>query len=263
MPGRLLQGIRGSSVAALAALAGCTSEDPLLDVEAGLFAPKLEGDVGLSLPNSRAVASLDVDGDLDLGATSFVPYVHGEFDLGRLNLAVSGFKTSSDGSSVLPAAFGNIPGGTAVTSDLDLALANGRLVIDVFDNDLFKIGAGLAAEWVDLKLDASAPSVGIAESISVQQIVPLIAAHAAARLDLPFIMPLRFDVNAAGITLDYGEIDGTVLDVEALLRGELGRVGIFAGYRRVLAETRGRDDGQEFEGDVTLSGWLVGFSVRI
>ena len=258
--GTLLAGI--AFLAAGVLLPGCMNADPLVSVDAALFAPTFGGDIGLSNTTMTDVASVDLDSDLDLGGTDYVPYVRAEFDFGPLNAMVNGFQTTQKGDGTVTADFGGISAGSTVTTDLDLTMAHGRLVFDLLDMDVLTAGVGLAANWVDMELEARETTFGVDESLDLEQIVPLLAAHVATRIDVPMLIPLRFDLNAAGIALDYKDIDGTMLDLEALLHGELGHFGVFAGYRYVMMDVEGVSSGQEYDGDVTLSGWLIGLNVR-
>jgi hypothetical protein len=252
----------GTALLASAALAGCAGSDPLLRVDAALFAPEFKGDVGLSNSIATDATTIDIASDLDLGDTDYVPYLRGECDVGPFNVAASAFKTSQEATGVVTADFGNITAGSTVESELDLFLAQGRAIVDLIDTSIVKVGLGLAAEWVDFELVEVEQTFGLTEEVDVNQVVPLIAVHAAAGIDLPYVMPLRLDLNVAGMTLDYDDIDGTVVDAEAMLRGDIENFGWFAGYRFVLVETDGEIDDQNFEGDITLAGWLVGLSVR-
>jgi hypothetical protein len=248
--------------AACAALAGCASSDPLLRIDGGVFAAAFKGDIGLSNSTVTDVNTVNISSSLGLGDTDYVPYVRAEGDLGPFNLAATGFHTSQSGTGTVTADFGNITAGSTVDSDLDLTLAQGRLVLDFVDTSIVKAGIGLAAEWVDLDMKAREQTFGLSEEVTVNQILPLLAAHAAVGIELPYLMPMRFDVNAAGLTLHIQDIDGTVLDLEALLRGDWDHIGWFAGYRYVLVQTKGDIDNQRVEGDIQLAGWLAGISVR-
>ena len=56
-----------------------------------------------------------------------------------------------------------------------------------------------------------------------------------------------------------GDVDGTYWDVEALLRYQAtGLIEIFAGYRFINIDVEGEADGQRFDSDLILSGWMVG-----
>jgi hypothetical protein len=244
-----------------AALAGCSASDPLVRADLALFAPSFQGDVGLSNSTVTDVDTIDIESDLDLGDTDYVPYVRLEGDLGPFNLAGSWFETSQSGTGVVTADFGNITAGSTVESDLDLTLVNGRFVWDFINTDLVHLGLGVAAEWVDFDLEAKEQTFGLSESVSVSQVLPLAAAHAAVGIPLPWI-PLRLDVNAAGMSLHIEDVDGTVIDIEGLLRADFNHFGCFAGYRYILVQTDGVIDDQNFDGDIVLAGWLLGASVR-
>jgi hypothetical protein len=250
-------------IAASGAFAGCMSSDPLLRVDAALFAPHISGDVGLANSTVTDISTINLESDLHLGGTDYVPYVGAEVDLASFKFAANYFKTSESGTGTVTADFGAITAGSTVESKLDLALAQGRAVYDLFDNDLFKLGLGVTAEWVNFTLDAREQAFGLTEKIDVNEVVPLLAAHAAVRFDVPFLCPFMLDVNAAGMDAHYQDVGGLVLDVEAMLRAEFKHVDLFTGYRYITVNVDGTTSGQDFKGDVKLAGWMIGLSVRI
>lgn len=241
---------------------GCTNSDPLVRVDAALFTPAFHGDVGLESTTTTDVTKVGITSDLNLGDTDHVPYLRGELDLGPFNVSMSGFKTSQEGTGTVTADFGDITAGSTVDTSIDLMLLEGRAVWDFVDMDMVKLGIGLAAEWVDFQLDMDEQAFGLTESIDVSQVVPLVAAHGAFAIDLPHFPPVRLDLNAAGITLNYADLDGTMFDVDAMLRADFDHVGCFVGYRYVLIQSDGSVDDQAIDADVALSGWLAGLSVR-
>ena len=253
--------VRGGLLA-LAALGGCASEDPLVLIDAGLFAPTFDGTVALSDTTSTSMGDVDVGSDLDLGGTEHVPMVRAEGDLGPFLLTASWFSTSQDGTGFVNADFGDITAGSTVDTEIDASIASGRAIFDFIDTDLVKTGLGVAVDYVDLELRAEEDTFGISEDIDIQQAVPLLAAHGAVRIPLPIDMALRLDLHAAGIAAEFGDVDGTMLDLEAVLRGEWSWFGLFAGYRYILVDIEGEIDDEFFDGDVNLSGWQVGLTVR-
>ena len=249
---------RVAGLLAAGALGGCASEDPLFLVDVAVFAPAVSGDVSLSALNDR----VDVDSDLDLGGADYEPLVRAEADFGPLIASASWFRMEQDGTSTLTADFGGISAGSTVASEIDIAVGQGRCVVDLLDTDVAKLGLGVAADWFDLDLESKEATLGTTERVDVEQLVPLLAAHGAVRFDLPLLMPLRLDVNAAAITAHIGDIDGTVVDIEAILRGEAGWLGFFAGYRYIYVSLDGEVSGDPFDGDIYLDGWMAGISVR-
>jgi hypothetical protein len=247
-------------IALVAGLAGCAS-DPLVVVDAAVFAPSIDGKLGLSDSVATDADPVDLDSNLGVDDTDYVPYGRAEADFGLLNLAASAFTTSQSGTGTVTADFGDIASGSTVDTDLDLILAHARLVADFLDTDVVKLGLGLGADWIDLDLDAQELSFGITEHVDVKQLVPLLEVHGAVQLPLQ-VVDLRLDLNVGGMALDFGDIDGTVLDVEAILRGEFEHFGVFGGYRFVMIDAKGEADDQNFDGDLDLAGWMLGVSVR-
>jgi len=240
--------------------AGCSSSEPLLTVEGAAFAPSLSGKVGLSTTITTDVDTIGLSSDLGLGGTEVVPYLRGEAVAGGFDLAVSGFHTSQSGHGTVTADFGNITAGTNVNTDLDLWLAHGHVAWNFVETQWIDVGAGLGADYVDFKLDAEDPTFALRESVAVRQFVPLVEARTSVRLP---VVPLDLELSLGAITGTVDQIDGTVIDAEALLHARIaGPLALFAGYRYVHFDIKGTSSSQSFDGDVELSGFMVGASLR-
>jgi len=240
--------------------AGCSSSTPLLTVEGGLFAPQLSGKVGLASQAVTDVDTIDLNSQLDLGSRKIVPYLRGELNGASIDVALNGFRTSESGRGTVTANFGKITAGSTVDTSLDLGLAHGRLAFDLFDTKWLTLGAGLGAEYLDLKLDAREPVFALNESIAVRQALPLIVARGAVR---PPALPLDLELEVGGISGTYQAVHGTLLDAEALVRWKVtGPLALFGGYRFIHFMIRGHSGSESFDGNVDLSGLLLGLSLR-
>jgi hypothetical protein len=61
------------------------------------------------------------------------------------------------------------------------------------------------------------------------------------------------------MSLDLGDVKGTWIDIEGLANFNVfGPFELFAGYRYISIDTEGEADGQAFEADVVLEGWILG-----
>jgi hypothetical protein len=250
--------------AALAALAlfgaGCSSSEPLFTVEAAAFAPTLSGDVGLTTSIGSGVETIDIERDLGLGGSEVVPYLRGEVLAGGFDFEVSGFRTEQSGQGTMTADFGGITAGTDVNTRYDLGIVHGHLAWDFVETKWLDVGAGIGGDYVGLSFDAEATTFATSESVDVNQVVPLVVARAAFRLP---VVPIDLELGVGAITGSFEKIDGTVVDAEAILRGRIvGPLSIFAGYRFVHFDIKGERDSRAFDGDVVLSGFMAGASIR-
>lgn len=243
------------------ALSGCVGS-PELVLDGGLYAPRLDGALALSNTTLTSLDEVDLDTDLDLGDSDAGPFARAEIDLGGIDLTAWGFATSASGDGKVTADFGNISSGSQVTSELDLTLAQGRVLFDVLERGGFELGAGLAAQWIDTSLAVTETTFGLAESVDLAQAVPLLAARAGFDLGKLGLLPLAIELSAAGIQASFADIEGTILDLEALARLDFGTLGLFAGWRYLLIEIDGMSSGQDFAGDVTLEGFVAGLTLR-
>lgn len=251
---------RAACVALALLGAGCSGSEPLLTVEGGAFAPSLGGRVGLASSITTDVNTIDLSSDLGLGGTEVVPYLRGEVVAGGFDFALSGFRTSESGHGTVTADFGQITAGTNVNTDLDLGLAHGHVAWNFLETSWIDVGAGLGADYIDFSLKAQDPTFVLHESVEVRQAVPLVEARAAVRLP---VVPIDLELGVGGITGTYDQVDGTVIDAEALLRGRIvGPLHLFAGYRYVHIDIKGSSNSQSFDGNVNVSGFMVGASLR-
>jgi hypothetical protein len=250
----------GLLVAGSLLLGGCAT--PTLVLDGGLHLPRLDGTIALSNTSLTSIDEVDLATDLNLDSADGAPWLHGEFDSGRFALSGFCFRTETSGSGTVSADFGGITAGSAVTSDLDLTLAQGRALFDVIDFEGLELGAGLALQWIDVALDVDEQTFGLSESVEVRQPVPLLAARAGCDLEPSLGVPLQFEVAAAWIRARVGDLGGGVLDAEAMLHVRHGMLGAFAGWRTLRVDLDGASAGQEFSVDVELAGFLFGASLR-
>jgi hypothetical protein len=252
---------RGVSLWALPLIAAaCSSSDPLFTVEGGAFAPSLSGKVGLATSVNTDVNTINLASELGLGSREVVPYLRAELAVAGVDAGLSGFRTSQSGHGTVTADFGNITAGSSVDTKLDLGLAQAHVAFDFVETKWLTIGAGLAADYVDLSLDAVDPVFVLTESIDVRQVIPLVYARTSVRLP---VVPVDLEVSLGAITGSYQDVDGTVIDFEAMLHGRIGGpVSLFGGYRYVHFDIKGVSNSQSFDGNVVLSGFMLGASIR-
>ena len=254
------RGARGLAAAAALAAAACADASPLVTVEGGLYAPALDGHVGLSSTVTTDVDTIDLDSSLDLGSRQYVPYLRGEVNLAGFDLAVSGFRVSESGTGTVTADFGDITAGSTVNSQVDLGFAHAALCYDFLQTKIVTLGAGVGADYFDLDLDVHETAFALSESVQVRQGLPLLVARGVVSTP---VVPLDLQLEVSGISGHYKDLDGTLFDVEALLHCKVvGPLSVYGGYRYVHFDFSGIADGRDFDGNVALSGFLVGASVR-
>jgi hypothetical protein len=254
-------GGRAAAAAAFALLCGaCTSSGPLFTVEGALYAPRLSGNVGLASTQVTDVDTIDLASQFDLGNREYVPYLRADLNGARLDFALSGFRTRQSGRGTVTADFGQITAGSTVNSDLDFGLLHARLVVDAIDLKWLVLGAGLGAEYVDLKLDAREPVFALNESVAVRQALPLVVARGIVR---PPALPFDLQLEVGGLTGHYQDVDGTLLDAEALLHWNVaGPFSLFGGYRYLGFRISGHTSSERFDGEVKLAGLLIGATLH-
>jgi hypothetical protein len=254
------QAARGLALASALAAAACIDTPPAVTIEGGLYAPTLEGKIGLATTVVTDVDTIDLSSSLDLGKTEYVPYLRGECAIAGLDLSLSGFRTSQTGTGTVTADFGNITAGSTVDSKLDLALAHGSLCYDVVDTKPFTFGAGIGADYFDLDMDVHNVAFGLDESVQIRQAIPLLVARGVVRTP---VIPLDLQIEAGAITGHVEDFDGTLVDVEALLHCKVvGPLAMYGGYRYVYCQFKGTTNDRSFGADVTVSGFLLGATFR-
>ena len=73
------------------------------------------------------------------------------------------------------------------------------------------------------------------------------------------IRPVAATVDAGGMAVNYGDIDGVFFDLEAMLRIQpTDHIEIFGGYRWIDVDGDGTADGQAYDADLSVRGWFVG-----
>ena len=206
------RGALGGLLAALGAT-GCLGNNASLTFDAGVHLPTIDGSLGLSNTTLTDLDEIDLSSELSLDDADVAPLPRAEVDFGFLDLAAWGFATEASGRGTASVDFGGITAGSQVTSDLSLTMGQLRVLGDVIDSEPFQLGVGLAAQWVDVKLDVREVVFGLEEAIDVQQAVPLLAARASFDLGALELVPLSFELSVAGIKLSYADIDGALLDI--------------------------------------------------
>jgi len=253
--------IRHSAVLPFLALPGCVTAGVGFEISASAFLPQLRGDAALEDSGGGSNQDVGLRTDLDLDDVDVVPEVRIAANALGLNLAANAFRTEQSGTGTLGADFGDLSVGTDVDSRLDLTAIHGALTLDIVNVSFLRLAPGIGVDYFDLELDVDEIGGALdSERIQLDGPVPLVVVQAEA---FPPFLPLELLVEAGGIGGEFGDFEGLLLDVEALLRWEVvDSVEIFAGYRYLSFEAEGTSSGNDFDADVLLNGVLVGAGIR-
>lgn len=252
------------AAASVALTSACST--PRFDITPRWGPLDIDGKLGVSTGNVVAKADLNTAG---LQEDNSVLGARVDFDWGPSHLMISGQRSDHGGDGTLDATFSSggttITAGTPVASELELGLYTAAYTFDFVPTDLVEVGLGLGVSYLDLS--ASFTDMGTMEVIDGDQDlpVPVIAARLGTR-----IWRIDASLQAMGIAgkVDGDELSYIDLDLMAklhLLGGEDHLGGhLTAGYRWIELELDyDNDDGDEVDGDMTLTGPYIGLTLSI
>jgi hypothetical protein len=248
--------LAAAAASLLQLFAGCTAYD--LRAYAGYQSTELSGTVGLA-PTSGPVTIDAIDVEQALGLTDAAEdvYLRGEAALLSLRVTGSMFRYEQSGTGTLNARFGDLTVGTPVATDAELMSAKGAVSWDLNLGPL-RLSPGVAVNYMDLETTVRATSINAFETVDVDGPIPLLFGQAEVELG-----PVAATLDVGWIEADVEDVDGTMLDIEALLRfTPFPHLEVFAGYRALDIDVAGDADGQQFEGNLEFRGWMVGGGIR-
>lgn len=245
-----------AAVAACCLVPGCTTYD--LRAYAGYQSTKLEGDVALApTGNTIPAQSVDLEQDLGIADESDSVYLRGELALLSFRATLSAFTYEESGDGTLQAQFGDLTIGTPVSSSIDFGSIKGGLTYDINLGPI-RVSPGIAVNYMNFQADVRATNFNAFESLDLDAPVPMLYGQAEANLG-----PLAATLDVGWIDADIEDVDGTVWDLEAMLRYQIvSKLEVFAGYRLITADIAGDADGQDFSGEFEFSGWMFGGGLR-
>lgn len=244
-----------------ALVSGCSL--PTISGEAGYGQFSFSGKAGYSLSSSATTARNDIRSSLGFNDPEPFPYIHGKAGLGPVLVTASAFQFSTSGSGTLEAQFGSISAGTAVHADMDVTSIRGSVyffdVFDIVPLPFVSLKPGVGVDYFDISLKADALSGSVNEDFDTKAPIPILAARAGVDLGV-----VEGVLEAGGIKIDYqDEIDGTFLDLEALLKVHpTSNFTLFAGYRYINVDGKGKDGDNNYDVGLILQGWMVGGGLR-
>jgi hypothetical protein len=246
------------TLACLPGLASCYQFE--VHAQAGYAQMSVDGDLGyVSTTGSTPVNfRQDVESAFGLGADQGTPYGRLSIDTGVPVITVSGFVFDESGEGTLTANFGeNLTAGVPVRSDLEIASLKGSYLFQI-DLGPVAISPGIAVDYFDLDVRVR-DAIGIAdERVELRAPVPL--AMLRGEVDLGFVSALA---EVGYMKVDVDDVEGSLLDLEAMLMLHPAPwLDIFAGYRSLTLEADGEIDGDAFDTDITISGFIIGGGLR-
>jgi hypothetical protein len=249
-----------AAAAALTALPSCTQLGASAHVAYASFA--VDGDFGYvsgAGPSSVSVAQ-DVESAFGLGDDQSLPYVRATLDAGVPVLSVSAFRFEDAGDGVLEANFGDsgtLVAGTPVHTDFEMFAAKAALAFEISLGPV-SVAPGIAVDYIDLDVRVR-DRIGIADE-AAELTAPVPLAFVRGQVDLWLVTGI---LELGYMSVDIDDVDATVFDVEVLaMLQPLPRLDLFVGYRMIDVDADGEVDGDRFETDLQIGGFMVGGGVR-
>ena len=249
----------------VSSLAACAGSKYRTDV--GAMFGFASGDIALQ----NAAGSLDLgsnqnslDDNMGLGDTEASPYVRLQMDKDKHRIRLHGFRMDAEGSGTLAGSpgngdFGDILGGTNVTTSMEFLSINGNYSYEVLRTPDYRVGLGLQLAYY--ALDVSARSASGREEVQTDALVPY-----------PFIEVEGFaggftgGANASIMALDVGDGSGRYWDAEVYVKweGTVDRADIqfMLGYRYILLDAYGTATGRDFDADIDVNGVFISAGIR-
>lgn len=242
------------AAAALCIVSACST--PGAAVQVGYAQLSLDGDIGYA--TTGVAISQDIESGFGLGDDQGTPYGRAVLDLGTPVLAVSGFLFEDEGTGQLQANFGDIAATTSVRSEFTMANAKGSLAFEIALGPV-SLSPGIAVDYFDLDINVSDTFGAIQESVEVAGPVPMGFLRAEASLGTVALV-----AEVGYMEIDIDDVTASLLDVEALVEiRPTPLLHLFAGYRHLGLAIDGLIDGDAFDTEITLSGFVIGGGLRI
>lgn len=217
----------------------------------------LDGDIGYRSGTSGAAIGQDIESAFGLGDDQGVPYARVMVDTGVPVLAVSAFQFDESGTGVLNANFGDLSAGLAVNTDFEMTNAKASYAFQI-DLGPVAIAPGIAVDYFDLSIDVQDVFGAQREQVDLAGPVPMLFVR--GEVDLGIVAAVA---EGGYMEIDIDDVTASLLDLEALLEVRpTDLLHLFVGYRYLNLQADGEIDGDTFDTDFTLSGFLIGGGVR-
>ena len=145
--------------------------------------------------------------------------------------------------------------GSTVETDIEIMNFKGAVTFDIVDVGPLRLSPGVGVDLfdIDMTINATAPVVA-SERVEILTPVPMLFLQ--TELDFGLV---GATLDTGWMSLDLGDVKGTWIDIEGLANFNVfGPFELFAGYRYISIDTEGEADGQAFEADIELQGWILG-----
>ena len=250
--------LRNTLILLVPLLGGCYPFAPLgTDVYVGYLSITPSGNLGMEDSTSSQPLSdikINVANGFDVD-DSGAPYLRADIDGAKWDFTASAFYFEQDGDSVLATKFGDLPAGSTVHSDLRVINTKVGVTYNVLDATFVDLGIGLSLDYHDIDMDvrSSAPLVGF-EEIDFRAPVPMLFARASAGVGI-----VAADLEIGWMNIHLNDAKGTFLDVDGRVTLNVApSMELFGGYRYILIDALGDVDGQDFDTDMEMMGWVLG-----
>lgn len=239
-----------------------------LSAQAGGMLPSASGTIGVSAAAPPLVISdrADIGDDLGLGEADTTLYAGATVGFAPFEVELSMFDFGAAGTGSLAADL-NLGGYTfdaslPVSSSLDVQSVQLGLSFDLWNSGHLRIAPMVGVDLLDLNFVVTGTDTitGISQTETVNEQLPLPVLGAKA--DLLLTEDLRAGAQIAGFGIDVGDIEATLIDLDAGLywSPSLG-VEAFLGYRQLDLQLDGEVDNQAADVDFLLSGPYFGVAI--
>jgi hypothetical protein len=247
-----------AAAAALTVLPSCGTPSASAHIAYASFA--VDGEFGYVSGASTASVSQDVETAFGLGDDQSLPYARAQVDFGVPVLTGSVFRFEESGDGVLQANFGDsgtLVAGTPVTTDFEMFNAKMSATFDISLGPI-TVAPGLAVDYVDLDVRVR-DRIGIADE-RAQLTAPVPLAFVRGQVDLWLVTGV---VEVGYMAIDVEDVDTTIFDLEVLaVVHPLPLLDLFAGYRMIDVDADGQVDGDTFDADLQIGGFMIGGGLR-
>lgn len=240
-----------------AALVGCAGQTYRVDV--GATFAKTKGDLALqNAPGTLVLANNenDVDGNLGVGDTEVSPYLRLQTDYEKHRVRLHGFNINADGSGTLAGAYGDLAGGSVVSTSLDLWAITAAWAYEVSRTEDYRLAVG--AQLGYYSLDVAARSTVGREAVTTDLVVPMPYGEAEV-----FLGDFSLGADLAFMSADIRDANGIYLDLEAYGRWQANeQFDVMLGYRYLKLDAFGRATDRDFDSDLMVDGFFIAAGIK-
>ncbi len=246
------------SVVGAAGLFSCQSST--VSASGALMLSSVRGDIGLESPGGNNLASrkFNLD-DANLEDVEVRPTARVDVEADRVGFGIVGLYHSEDTSGALPNQFGSIGQGTQATTETEFITARGYVSYDVVEVGPLRLAPAFMLDLVlyDYQVRPQSGSIQL-EEVKHELLAPMPG----------LIAELDFDqfgaiVELGGMNADYGDGEGTIVDLDVRLRAAINqRADLVLGFRYMKLDLLGVADANPYDSDLDFFGYYFGGRVH-